>query len=79
MATLKKCLYWLLGLVLAYLLSVGPYVYTVGKDWLPDWAKHAGNACYAPERWLEKQPGFYKPLDGYKRWWWRLSQKGTPK
>lgn len=75
---LKKLLFWFLLLALVYVLSIGPYVYLVGKKWMPEWAMRSSATFYAPVHWLEKKPWTSRTMDVYKRWWWRLSQKATP-
>ncbi len=75
MTLLKKLLFWVFALAMLYVLSVGPFVYLVGRKMLPEWASGPATQFYGPERWVEKQPWGSRPLDVYKRWWWRLSQK----
>ena len=77
MARVKKLLLWLLLLALVYVLSIGPYVYFVGKKWMPEWAMRSSDVFYAPVHLLEKQSWTSRTMDVYMRWWWRLSQKAT--
>jgi hypothetical protein len=77
MALAKKLALWLLLLALVYVLSIGPYVYMVGKKWMPEWAMRSSDTFYAPVHFLEKQSWTSRAMDVYKRWWWRLSQNGA--
>jgi hypothetical protein len=75
-------LFWSISLpllVLAYVLSMGPVLWTMNRHMMrtgepyPESAMMRVNAFYAPVTWLHNHTQLHAPLETYLSWWLRPS------